>query len=112
MSDNGNDEGSAECVIPPVPKRSRRTPGRQQKADTELIFVTYDDAASIGATLRSLCRRDDAAVLIAFDEDRLEFASMTWGDTMMVRVHMPRCAFVAFRGVSERREFVAPVSLL
>jgi hypothetical protein len=98
----------SECVIPPVPKRSGRMPGRQPKPDNELIFVTYDCAATIGATFRSLCRHEEAVVLIVFDEDRLEFASMTRDDTMMVRVHMPRSAFIAFRGVAERRVFAAP----
>jgi hypothetical protein len=100
---------AAECAMPPVPKRSRRMPGGQQKPDTELILSPT--TVPQRSERRCGCSADTTRV-IGFDEDRLEFASMTHDNTMMVCVHMPRSAFVAFRGVTERRVFVAPAASL
>lgn len=102
---------SSSCVVPPVPTRSQRLPGGLKKPESGLVFVSYDSAAALGSTLGALCDRGDenepAVVVIVFDDDRLEFVTLSESNAMMVRVQVPRTSCLAFRGVSARREFVA-----
>jgi hypothetical protein len=99
------------CVVPPTPTRSNRLPGGFKKPESELLFVSFESAAALGTTLRALCDRDEPVVIV-FDDARLEFATLSASNAMMVRVQVPRASCLAFRGVRVRREFVAAAASL